>query len=659
MTLTVDATPDDVGSVAMPHNGIRTVTAGVSTSVLGAIGVGIGLVGIVGPPRSVQLDWLIPLIGVALRLDPLGGFFMALTGAVAVPVGVYAIGYARREHLGSVPLAVLPLFVAAMLLVPAAASVSTFLLAWELMAAASLILVAAEHPRLAVRSAAVFYAVMTQLGFVAILLGLMLLSAAGGADSFADLSAVPPGARTAVFVLTLAGFGSKAGLLPLHAWLPRAHPEAPSPVSALMSAAMVNLGIYGIIRIDLQLLGPGPRWWGVVLLTIGAASAVYGVLQASVATDLKRLLAYSTVENMGLITVALGAATLLAASGATSAATVAMAAALLHLVAHAAFKSLGFLAAGSVLTGTGLRDLDRLGGLARRMPATTILFGIAALGASGLPLGAGFVSEWLLVQSLIHAGPDHDTLLALATPLAVGAVALTTGLGVAAMVKAFGVGFLARPRSDAAAGAHEAPSSMLTGMVVAAGACVVLVVAPFVLATPLQRVLAALPASAHADLSGLGTVLHLPGLAGSIAPGLIAVFLVLAVLAAVGVSRWGSRRRPPPVALPLWACGADDLTARMQYTATSFGEPLQRVFDDVLRPDTDIEVTPFEESQYLVAKVAYRARIGDAVQDLLYTPVIRAVTVCANAVRRAHTGSVHLYLTYGALGVLIVLLVAR
>ncbi|MGC2348069.1 MAG: hypothetical protein WA630_29605, partial [Mycobacterium sp.] len=158
---------------------------------------------------------------------------------------------------------------------------------------------------------------------------------------------------------------------------------------------------------------------------------------------------------------------------------------------------------------------------------------------------------------------------------------------------------------------------------------------------------------------GMGTVLHLPGLAGSIAPGLIAVFLVIAVLVALGASRWGSRRRPPPVALPLWACGADDLTARMQYTATSFAEPLQRVFDDVLRPDTDIEVTPFEESQYLVAAVAYRARIGDAVQDLVYTPVIRAVTLCANGVRRAHTGSVHLYLAYGALGVLIVLLVAR
>ncbi len=658
MTVTADvALP--VEPNMLRHSGFGSAIAGLLTSALGAAGVGLGLAGMLGPPRSVQIGWLVPLIGVALRLDPLGGFFMALTGAVAVPVGVYSIGYARREHLGGVPLSVLPLFVAAMLLVPAAASVSTFLLAWELMAAASLILVAAEHSRPAVRSAAVFYAVMTQLGFVAILLGLMLLSAAGGADRFADLSAVPPGVRTAVFLLTLVGFGSKAGLLPLHAWLPHAHPEAPSPVSALMSAAMVNLGIYGIIRFDLQLLGPGPRWWGLTLLVIGAVSAVYGVLQASVATDLKRLLAYSTVENMGLITVALGAATLLTDSGAKSAATVAMAAALLHLLAHAGFKCLGFLAAGSVLAATGLRDLDRLGGLARRMPATTILFGIAALGASGLPLGAGFVSEWMLVQSLIHAPFQRDTVVALATPLAVGAVALTTGLGVAAMVKAFGIGFLARPRSDAAADATESPASMLTGMVAAACACVVLAVAPFVLAAPLRRVLAALPASEQVDLAGLGTVLRLPGLEGSIAPGLIAVLLVVAVLVAVGAAQWGSWRRPEPAVLPLWACGADDLTARMQYTATSFAEPLQRVFDDVLRPDTDVEVTPIEESRYLVAKVAYRARITDAVQDLLYTPVIRLVAGCAQRVRRAHTGSVHLYLAYGALGVLIVLVVAR
>lgn len=658
VTTTLDKAPIS-GPNTVRHHGIGSLVSGITTTGVGVAGVGIGLSAVFANLSPIRIGWLLPLIGVQLDFAPLGGLFIALTGAVAAAVGVYSVGYARREHLGAVPLTVLPVFVVAMLLVPAAGSVTTFLLAWELMAIASLVLVLTDHRRPEVRSAAVFYAVMTQLGFATILLGLMVLAAAGGADVFADLAAVPDNTRTAVFILTVAGFGSKAGLLPLHAWLPRAHPEAPSPVSALMSAAMVNLGVYGIIRIDLQLLGPGPRWWGVTLLVIGGISAVYGVLQASVATDLKGLLAYSTTENMGLIALALGAATLLSATGEMTAAVIAMTAALLHLTAHAAFKSLGFLAAGSVLAATGLRDLDRLGGLARRMPATTILFGIAALGASGLPLGAGFVSEWLLVQALIHARPDHQVVVALATPLAVGAVALTTGLGVAAMVKAFGIGFLARPRSDAAARAREAPVSMIAGMTVAAIGCVVLAVSPFVLAPVLQRVLDRLPASRGADLAPLGMVLHLPGLAGSIAPGLIAMALTAAVSISVGLAQWGSRRRPDPATSALWACGADALTSRMQYTATSFAQPLQRVFDDVLRPDTDVEVTPVADSDYEATKIAYRARMTDALEDLLYTPVVRAITGCAQLIRRAHTGSVHLYLAYGALGVLIVLVLAR
>ena len=658
MTTTLAAAPMEAPN-AVRRRGTDALLAGLITAGLGVAGAALGLAGMFGAVQPVHIGWLLPLSGVQLDLDPLGGFFMAMTGAVAVPVGVYSIGYARREHLGRVPLAVLPLFVAAMLLVPAAGSVTTFLLGWELMAIASLVLVLTEHTRPEVRSAGLFYAVMTQLGFVAILIGLMVLSAAGGADRFADLTRVPDGARTAVFLLTVAGFGSKAGLLPLHAWLPRAHPEAPSPVSALMSAAMVNLGIYGVVRFDLQLLGPGPRWWGVTLLVVGGVSAVYGVLQASVATDLKRLLAYSTTENMGLIFLALGAATLFADAGAHSAATIAMTAAMLHLVGHAAFKSLGFLAAGSVLAATGLRDLDRLGGLARKMPATTILFGVAALGASGLPLGAGFVSEWLLVQSLIHAAPQHNTVVALAAPLAVGAVALTTGLGVAAMVKAFGIGFLARPRSQPAADAREAPVSMLAGMALAATVCVVVAVAPLVVGSALRSVLTELPASRDVAFTDFGAVLRLPGVGGSIAPGVIAAALVAAVLAAAGLAGWRSRRRPDPVTLPLWACGADELTPRMQYTATSFAEPLQRVFDDVLRPDTDIEVTHLTESRYMAEAVTYRARIADAIEERLYTPVIRAVAVAAQLLRRAHTGSVHLYLAYGALGVLVVLVVAR
>ncbi|HEU0191350.1 MAG TPA: proton-conducting transporter membrane subunit [Mycobacterium sp.] len=630
--------------------------AGVLMAILGALGVWAGLAAMFSTLRPLDIGWLLPLSGVYVSLDPLGGFFIALLGAVAIPVGVYSIGYGR--HLGGANLSMLPLFVAAMLVVPAAGSVTTFLLGWELMAAASLVLVLAEHRRPEVRSAGLLYAAMTQLGFVAILVGLMVMSASAGTDRLAGLSSTPQHVRGVVFVLTVVGFGSKAGLLPLHAWLPRAHPEAPSPVSALMSAAMVTLGIYGIVRFDLQVLGPGPRWWGLVLLAVGGASAVYGVLQSAVATDLKRLLAYSTTENMGLIALALGAAVLLADAGASAAATIAMTAAMLHLVAHAAFKSLGFLGAGSVLVATGLRDLDRLGGLVRRMPTTTLLFGLAALGASGLPLGAGFVSEWLLIQSLVHAS-DHNTLVALAAPVAVGAVALTTGLGVAAMVKAFGIGFLARPRSAPAESAVEVPPSMLIGMWIAAIGCLALGVVPAVVAPVLRRVLEGLPAVSPVEFTDFGSVIRLPGVQGSVAPGLIGVGLIVAIGVAIAMTGLRYRSRPPAIAPPLWACGADDLSSRMQYTATSFAEPLERVFDDVLRPDTDIEVTHHSESQYMVEAVRYRARITDGIETHLYAPLIRAVLTAADLVRRAHTGSVHRYLAFGALGVLLMLVAAR
>ncbi|SOX55421.1 NADH-quinone oxidoreductase subunit L [Mycobacterium ahvazicum] len=533
-----------LGSVTTPktlsRKGFGPAVGGISTSGVGIAGVWLGLQAMFGSVRAIHIDWLLPLSGVHLELDPLGGFFMALTGAVAVPVGCYAIGYARHERLSGATVGMLPMFAATMMLVPAAGSVTTFLLAWELMAITSLILVLSEHTRAQVRAAGMSYAVMTQLGFAAILVGLMVLSAAGASDRLADLEGVSGGVRAVVFALTVVGFGSKAGLVPLHAWLPRAHPEAPSPVSALMSAAMVNLGIYGIVRFDLQLLGPGPRWWGLALMAVGAVSALYGVLQASVATDIKRLLAYSTTENMGLVTLALGAAELFVDTGADGPATIAAAAAVVHLMAHAAFKSLGFLSAGSVLVATGVRDLDLLGGLARRMPVTTVFFGLAALGACGLPLGAGFVGEWLLVQSLIHAPPGHDPTVALTTPLAVGVVALATGLSVAAMVKAFGIGFLARPRSSQAAGAGEAPASMRAGMATAAGACVILAAAPGFVAPIVRRAVATLP-FAH-GFADFGTVVRLPGVPGSIAPGVIAASVLATALVASGLARLRARR---------------------------------------------------------------------------------------------------------------------
>ncbi len=663
-TVAVDVPTVEVKNHPGRH-GVGCAAAGSATALIGAAGVWGGLVAVFGSAPQVSIGWLLPLSGVVLHLDPLGGFFSVLIGAVAVPVGVYTVGYARHERWPALSLTVLPLFVAAMLLVAAAGSIPTFLLAWELMALASVLLVITDHDRAEVRSAALFYAAMTQLGFVAILVGLMVMATSVGADRFTEMTVVPEPLRDVVFVLTVAGFGSKAGLVPLHAWLARAHPEAPSPVSALMSAAMVTLGVYGIIRIDLVLIGPGPRWWAVLLLLVGAASALYGVLQASVATDVKRLLAYSTTDNMGLITMALGASLLLSGAGAPEAAAIAAVAALLHLLAHAAFKSLGFMAAGSVLAATGLRDLDRMGGLARPMPVTTVLFGVAALGACGLPLGAGFVSEWLLVQALVHAGTGGDVVVALAAPLAVGAVALTTGLSVAAMVKAFGIGFLARPRSAAARQARESAASMLTAMVIVAVGCVVLALAPVAAAAVVARAVNVMPtdvmptARSAAPAVDFAAVIRLPGLGGSIAPGLLATAFVAALLATVVAMRWRARRRPPTVQLPLWACGADDLTPRMQYTATSFAEPLQRVFNDVLRPASDIDVTHHSESRYMVSAITYRNRIADAVEIRLYHPVVTGVKRAAEVVRRAHNGSVHLYLAYGALGVLVVLVIAR
>ncbi len=599
--------------------------AGAATSALGALGVVGGVLAVVGHPVRGTVDWLVPLAGLRIDTDPLGGAFMALTGLVAVAVGVYAIGYARHERWARFPLAMLPLFTFALLAVPASGSITAFLFAWELMALTSLALVLTEHHRDEVRSAGVYYAVLTQLGFVAILGGLAWLSSAAGTGDLVALRgighALSPGTKNGVFLLTLAGFGSKAGLLPLHAWLPRAHPEAPSPVSALMSAAMVNLGIYGIVLVDFQVLGPGPRWWGVALMLVGAASAVFGVLQASVASDLKRLLAYSTTENMGLIALSLGASMLLSVSGLGSVAAIAATAALIHLAAHAAFKALGFFAAGSVLAGTGLRDLDLLGGLSRRMPFTTAMFGIAALGAAGLPFGAGFVGEWLLLQSLIHAPQGDNTLLSLTMPLAVGAPALTTGLGILAMVKAFGIGFLARPRSEGAANASEASPTMRAGMSIAgrgmrggrhrSGRAL----------GNIERILASLPSVAEATAPEIGMSLRLPGVAGSVSPAILAAALAGAVALTLLLARWGRRFRPAPAVRPLWAGGGPALTARMQYTATSYAEPLQRVFDDILRPDTDVAVTHVAESRYLIEKVTFRTAPVDAVEQRLYLPV--------------------------------------
>ena len=641
----------------------RSAVAGAGTALAGSLAVVAGVLAASGWSFSLALPAVLPLSGVSFTLDRLGGVFVAVTGGVAVAAGIYGTSYARRGLDSRGIQAALPVFVTAMLLVPAAASVGTFLLCWELMALASLLLVLAEHRRRPeVASAGRWYAVMTHLGFVTVLIGLLIAAAHASDDTFAALRAahLPPATAGTVFVLTFVGFSSKAGILPLHAWLPRAHPEAPSHVSALMSAAMVNLGIYGIVRVGFDLLGGGPRWWWLLVLALGAASAVYGILQAAMGTDLKRLLGYSTTENMGLVLLGVGAAGLFTSAGRRDLAGLALAAALLHVVGHAAFKTLLFLAAGSVLHATGTRDLDQLGGLRGRMPATTALFGWGALAASALPPGTAFVSEWLLLQALIHGLPASGAATAIAMPLAVAAVALTAGLAVATFVKAFGVGFLARPRSDAAENAHESPPGMLAGMGLAALASAVLAVMPGVVLPGLGRTAAVVTGSADPVAADAVTV-RLAGITGALSPLLLTLALLLGVLVTVGGLRVVAARRVRRVAR-LWDCGAGPMSSRMEYTATSFAEPLQRVFDNVVQPETDVDVTHHQESDYLVQAVAYRRRVPDRIERRLYAPVLVAVTQWGQAARRLATGSVHRYLGYGfyaVCGLLLLLAVTR
>jgi formate hydrogenlyase subunit 3/multisubunit Na+/H+ antiporter MnhD subunit len=604
---------------------------------------------------------VIPFAGVTIDLTPLGAWFVLAAGFVVVAASVYALGYSDHDLEARAVQGTFPLFAGALVCVPAAASVSTFLVLWELMAVTSLALVAAEHrEREAVRTATVWYGVMTQLGFVAVLGALALAAAGAGSESFAVIRASGHGFSAArasiVFVLALVGFGSKAGLVPLHVWLPRAHPEAPSHVSALMSGAMVNLGVYGVVLVAVDLLGGGPRWWGVVVLVLGAVSAVFGVLHALVASDVKVLLAYSTTENLGLIFVGVGAALLLGSEREQLLAGVALAAALLFVLNHAVFKALLFLGAGAIVRATRTRDLDRLGGLVRRMPATASLFAVGGIAIMGLPPFNGFVSEWVLLQTLVRAGRTVPV-LQLAMPAAVGAVALTAGLAAATFVKAIGTGTLALPRSPEANAAVESPRTMLAAMGLLAFACLALGVFPGLVAPGLGRAVGAAGAREPSVTRGVSE-LHLAGIQSVMSPLLIALGLlagaivVVAAGRALGVAR--TRRRAES-----WGCGRVLQTARMEYTATSFAEPLQRVFDDVLHPDHDVDVTHAAESRWYVEAIRVRTRVEDGVDSRAYQPVVRFTRAWGEWARRLQNGSVHRYLAYGFGALLVVLVIAR
>ena len=621
-----------------------------------------GSVLVTGDPVRAQLPDLLPLAGVTIQMDRLGALFMALVAVVALAALCFGVGYAHGPAAGRTAQATVPLFILAMLLVPAAGDVATFALLWEAMALTSLTLVFTEHRIDAdVRSAGSWYAVMTHLSLVLLLAGLLVAARGAGGLNWAQVAVAvgdaSPAVRTAVFVLCTAGFAVKAGVVPVHVWLPRAHPAAPSHVSALMSGAMVKLGIYGVVRVLFGMLGGGPRWWGFVLLGFGAASALYGVLHGLVSTDIKRLLAFSTTENIGLIVIGIGAAQVLTASGLAGIGQLALVAALLHSVSHAVFKCLLFLGAGSVLSATGLRDLNRLGGLARTMPFTTGAVTVGALAMAALPPLSGFVSEWLLLQSLVH-GLRAGTVTTVALPAAAAVVALTTGLSAAMAVRLIGTGFLARARSEQATLAHEVSWSMRVAMGILAALTLALGVAPNVMVSVVVAVARSVMGAADRPVVGSSaTLVQLAGLTDRLAPVwlLLCVVAVIAVLYA-GLHFRGVRSRR---AVPAWACGRMSTTARMELTATSFAEPLQRVFGAVLRPDLDLDVAHHDQSRFLIDRVRYHVQIRDWFESILYAPLLRGLQWWGRISGGLQNGSIHRYIGYVFAALIIVLAVSR
>jgi formate hydrogenlyase subunit 3/multisubunit Na+/H+ antiporter MnhD subunit len=633
----------------------RNLLAGTACATLGAAGAATGALALAGRPGAVEIPTALPLPPVLLAPDALGGLFIILAGVVGLLASVYAIGYAHGASASRSQWAALAVFLLGLQTVPAAADVVSFLLAWELMAVASTVLVLADQARNAeARRAATWYAVMTHLSFLLALAGFAVLAGATGGTAFAVLANADPSSAAAsvAFALLAAGFAAKAGLVPLHVWLPRAHPEAPSHASALMSAAMVKMGVYGLLLVTLRLLPGGPTLWAVVLVVLGGTSAIYGILEAAVATDVKRLLAYSTTENVGLIVLALGVALLLRGYRAPGAASAALVACLLLVVSHGAFKATLFLGAGSILHGTGERNLDRLGGLVHPMPWTAAAFGVGCLGAAALPVTAGFVAEWTLFQALIHAVRPENRLVAVVVPLALAVIALTAGLALVTFVKAYGIAFLARPRSVGALAAHESPASMRVALIGGAGAVVALGLAP----GPVATVAAGAVGVAGVRTIGL-TGLELTGVDALLDPAALVALGALVAIPALVLVVALARRRPAERDAVGWGCGAARTSPRMQYTATSYAEPLMRIFDDALQPTRDVEVTHVAESRYMAERVRYRQRVEDVVEARLYRPLVAAADAVADRARRIQNGSIHRYLAFSFAALVIVLVV--
>lgn len=636
--------------------GARLIYAICLTASLVILGVALSqLLGHAGAAPAVTLPVGLPWVGARFRVDVVTNYFQIVVNLGAAAASLFALGYGQHEEAPGRVLPFYPAFLAGMNLVLVADDAFSFLIAWEFMSLSSWALVLAHHRDGENRRAAYIYILMASFGTLALLLAFGLLAGPSGGYGFNEIRVAPKPAWLPGLVLglTLIGAGSKAGLVPLHVWLPLAHPAAPSHVSALMSGVMTKVAVYGFIRIVFDLLGHPDWWWSIVVLALGSATAVIGVLFALLQRDLKRLLAYSTVENVGIIFIGLGLALAFKANGMQGAAALAFTASLFHVLNHSFFKSLLFFGAGAVLTATGERDIEKLGGLIHPMPQTAFVFLGGVLAISALPPLNGFVSEWLLFQAILLSPDLPQWALKLMVPAAGAMLALGAALSAACFVRAFGITFLGRPRSPQAAAAKETDVLSRTGMFLALGACVLAGLLPGLIIdamAPVAQSLIGARMPAQASIAWL-SIVPIGESRSSYNGLLVFAFIAFSTILAIQVIHRlasDSLRRAPA-----WDCGFPEPSPATQYTADSFAQPFRRVFSDVYLTREIVDMPEPGDPRPARLQVSVR----DVIWDVFYAPISGAITNAAEKMNRLQFLTIRQYLSlvFAALVVLLLM----
>lgn len=629
-----------VGRTLFPLGAI----CGVALAVVAATSLG-------APAEQAVLPLGLPDLPFHVRRDALSSFFLFLLGIASAGISIFAAGYFRRGHGTSAGLLCLQyhLFLASMGFVLLADDAYAFMVAWETMAVSSYFLVTTQHGIAEIRRAGFLYLLIAHVGAIAILLSFGVMQGGSWQFTFAAMRSAhlaPQWAATA-FLLALFGFGAKAGLVPLHVWLPEAHPAAPSPVSALMSGVMLKTAVYGVLRVSFDLLGNPAWWWGLIALAVGLFSALYGVMFAAVQTDMKRLLAWSSIENLGIIFTGIGLAIVFQGAGMHALGALALIAALYHCLNHAFMKSLLFLGTGAVLHSTGERNLGRLGGLIHRMPWVAWLTLIGALAMSGLPPLNGFVSEWLLLQSFLFAQDVPRTFINMILPMGAALVALSAALAAYVMVKFFGVIFLGQPREPALARARDAGVLERIGLAWLAVGCLALGLLPTYVISELRIVVARLSGASLPNVTAPWWLLvPVPGRAASYSAPVFFITLaavVVLTLFAVRLFYHGRARRAAA-----WDCGFGGLNARMQDTAEGFGQPIRYIFGGFLAVQRELP-SPFDRAP------RYRVIVGDRIWQSLYVPLGTLVQRIADAFAWLQQGRIATYLLYSFITLIVLL----